>query len=60
MASAELHQGGKQEQGFKEKAGWYTTALGAVALGLGLLGGSNSLAALGVAITVGGLVLGNA
>lgn len=58
MASAELYRGG-QEKSFKEKALWYTTALGLVAITAGLLGNINNLAVLGLVMTAGGLILQN-
>lgn len=59
MASAtELHQGG--ERSATEKLAWYTTALGLGLLAFGIFARSDGLAALGLAMTVGGVVLGNA
>lgn len=60
MASrAEYYQGSGGERSFAEKAGWYTTALGLTAIGIGLIAGYPNLAALGLAVTVGGVLIGS-
>jgi hypothetical protein len=51
-----LYQG--QERGVKEKAAWYTTALGIGALLIGVLGNNNRVAAIGLGVTALGLFMG--
>lgn len=50
----------QDKSGFVEKAGWYLTGIGLVTLALGVFGGINNLAALGLVMTVGGLIAGGA
>lgn len=60
MASrAEYYQGSGSERSFAERAGWVAAWTGLALIGVGVLGGSDSLAALGLALTVGGVLAGS-